>query len=295
MKVLVVSKTTNLDLHGEDIRKKIALGLLPPEDLHRLEQTHRDHYETKDRLLSAFKSAGIDCAEVSRGRFWPSLESFSVIVTVGGDGTVLEASHHILNAGLVLIGIRSSATSVGHLCAGDASMIPQIVRMIQSADFSEAKSVARLAAIVTNRRTGAKIHTDPILNDFLYANANPAATTRYRLHVGQRTEEQKSSGIWVATPAGSTAAIGAAGGRAVDIFGRDYQYLIRELYHPPGVIPFLLKGDKINVSETELCIENRCDHGILALDGQHGTINLEYGDMVSFVEAPPILLFRSHH
>ena len=61
MKVLVVAKTTNLELHGESIRKRVSSGLLTKDNLHRLQKGHEDHYHALKSLqdaLDAVKEIG---------------------------------------------------------------------------------------------------------------------------------------------------------------------------------------------------------------------------------------------
>ena len=55
----------------------------------------------------------------------------------------------------------------------------------------------------------------------------PAAMTSYTLDIGSVSEPQRSSGLWIATAAGSTAAIRAAGGCILPLRSRKLQYLVR--------------------------------------------------------------------
>lgn len=95
----------------------------------------------------------------------------------------------------------------------------------------------------------------PALNDLLIANPSPAAVSRFRLgwlnelksdeplrkdHYGNITRfagipydvshslNVWSSGMWVCTSTGSTAAMAGAGGQPMDIDSSELQYLIRE-------------------------------------------------------------------
>src|SRR6185295_12301282 len=70
-------------------------------------------------------------------------------------------------------------------------------------------------------------------NDVLIAHRNPAAMTRYRLTIGASQEDQRSSGVWISTAAGSTAGIRSAGGRRMPITAKRLQYLVREPYTWP--------------------------------------------------------------
>ena len=81
--------------------------------------------------------------------------------------------------------------------------------------------VTRLAIDLEGRRL------QPALNDVLVAHVQPAATSRYRLTLGRRSEEHRSSGLWVATAAGSTAGIRSAGGRPMPLTSRRIQFRAR--------------------------------------------------------------------
>lgn len=292
MDVLVSCKTTNLDVYGESVRKKVAQGLLSSDHLKRLQEDHDFHQKSRTALLESLVRHNISYKEISRGLFWPDLKNYSAVITVGGDGTVLEASHHILEQNIPLMGVRSSPMSVGYLCCCDYDGIEQLVDQIASNKISTIE-VNRLRAVLRFTQTGGEIVTDPILNDFLYANANPAATTRYQLTVGERSEVHRSSGIWLATAAGSTAAIHAAGGNLVGLEEQKFQYLVRELYQAPGGVRCILEKGFWDFEHRSFSIENRCDDAILALDGQHGLIRLGFGDTICFEKAPPLRLLRS--
>ena len=121
------------------------------------------------------------------------------------------------------------------------------------------------------------ILSKPVLNDFLYTHKSPSCTTRYALSFNGVSEEHKSSGIWFATPTGSTAAIGAAGGVRQEKNETCFQYKVRELYsHKPGL--FSLYGGLYNPDQDKLTIINHNTEAILAIDGQHGSIPLELAD-----------------
>jgi len=288
MKVLVVSKTSNLDLFGEEVRDQVMRGLLAPERLDRLEKAHEDHNRTRDALLVTLKKQGIEATLVGRGRFWPELTPYAAILTVGGDGTVLEASHHIGENPLPIVGIRSSNLSVGRLCHGDGTQLEAIVTNL-AAQKIQWLEVERLIAEVSFARHGGTQRTEPILNDFLYTHLNPAATSRYRLQLGDVWEDQLSSGLWISTATGSTAAIRAAGGKVMPMATKQFQFYVRELYSAPSR-PCHIQGEVFSPEDTTLSIENWSEQAILAFDGQHGKIDLRFGDRIHFLRGPSLKL-----
>jgi NAD+ kinase len=117
-----------------------------------------------------------------------------------------------------------------------------------------------------------------VLNDVLFTHYCPAATTRYRLRVRRRAEVQRSSGVWVATAAGSTAAIRSAGGRVDPIATRRLQLVVREPYIARGPGYRILKGF---IGEAEqLEIQSFMRAGRLYIDGPHIWRAVEIGSVL---------------
>lgn len=289
MLVLVVTKTTNYELHGARVEAKLEQGRISKESLLRLKTAHDEHYATLKRLHEVLARNLVDYIEVTREHEHPPLGNYEAVITVGGDGTLLAASHRMVTGGR-LYGIRSSPSSVGYLCCAGPDEIEVLVQGIV-ADTIPTVTVSRLSAEIYRVDTALIDTTPPVLNDFLYTNSNPAATTRYKLSFQDHTETHRSSGIWVATAAGSTAAILAAGGERRPIEDLKAQFKVRELYRLGHVQP-RLDGALFEAGQDVVEIENRCPEAILALDGQHGIVPLTYGDIVRFQSAAPITLGR---
>jgi NAD+ kinase len=102
------------------------------------------------------------------------------------------------------------------------------------------------------------------LNDMLFAHASPAATTRYILRVSGKSEAQRSSGVWVSSAAGSTAAAASAGGKPLPLESKKMEYVVREPYDPSKSFR-LLKG--VLASGSEVRIESASKHGTVYIDG----------------------------
>jgi NAD+ kinase len=125
------------------------------------------------------------------------------------------------------------------------------------------------------------------LNDLLISHANPAAMTSYTLRIDAVSEPQKSSGLWIATAAGSTAAIRAAGGRVMPLRSRKLQYLVREPYFGDGCRYRLLKG--LVAPQTVFEVTSKTRRGRLFIDGPHLRVSLGLGDVLSVSTAAPPL------
>ncbi len=288
MKVLVVSKKTNLELHGELIHKRVQAGLIDPFHFKILEKTHEEHYQTLHTLFETLTRYKVGYVSISRGLFWPNLKDFDAVLTVGGDGTVLEASRHILDSRILLVGIRSALSSIGKLCHSQREHLEELVKNLSLGKI-KALSVFRMHAKILSIKNSSTITTEPVLNDFLYSNVSPAATTRYKLTLQKKTQEQRSSGVWISTPCGSTAAISAAGGKKMDLRSSEFQFLVRELYdYYPFENNSPLSQGILNSAKEALHIQNLTESAFLACDGLHGTYPLGFGDQISFLKSPDL-------
>lgn len=286
-KLLLVRKTTNLEWHGDAIRREVSAGRMPAEDLARLQRAHDEHYQTLDGLRSRLIARQLPFIEITRDTDWPAAESFGVVVTVGGDGTLLSASHKVLDD-TVVVGIRSSRSSVGYLCAYGGDDLDSVVENLTSGGL-KSQRVQRMMARIRRVGTPDDLTTEPVLNDFLYSNVNPAATTRYRLRLGTQVELQKSSGIWISTAVGSSAGIAGAGGQRLDWRDLRCQFRVREVFAGGKFVPGLT-GGLFELTGGLFEIENRSERAFLALDGQHGEVPLFLGDKVLFCQAPQLNL-----
>ncbi len=134
--------------------------------------------------------------------------------------------------------------------------------------------------IVLNRRP-VDLH---VLNDVLITHRRPGGMSRYWLKVGRVQEEQRSSGLWIATAAGSTAAIRSAGGRVLPRASRSLQYRLRELY-APGRNRGRLKGGVVPAGMT-IRIGSLMKKGLICVDGEHVTLPFRYGDGLEIRPSP---------
>ena len=289
MLVLIVTKTTNFELYGAIIEAHVEQGRLAQDPLSRLKQAHLEHYETLSILRQTLDRYHVRYDEISRETDRLPHAHYDAVITIGGDGTLLAAAQK-MGAGARIYGVRSSVSSVGYLCCAGPQELAELIPGIVSDKFPTIES-ARVNAQIYRVFDGHSEQTPPVLNDFLYTNANPAATTRYRLSYRDGSETQRSSGIWVSTAIGSTAAIFAAGGEKRPLSDRGFQFRVRELYRL-GHVQSRIDGGLFDPATDLLEIENRCPQAILALDWQHHSLQLVYGDRVRFLRAPSVRLGR---
>ena len=103
----------------------------------------------------------------------------------------------------------------------------------------------------------------------------PAATTRYLIERGAVSEEQRSSGLWIATAAGSTAGIKSAGGKVLPLDSQRLQYLVRELYREPSRTYALTRG--FLAPNEELIVASKMQKAHIYVDGARTAYGFPFG------------------
>ncbi|NJK90250.1 MAG: hypothetical protein HC923_13270 [Myxococcales bacterium] len=138
---------------------------------------------------------------------------------------------------------------------------------------------------------GRLVIPEPVLNDVLFCTNNPAVMCRYQLEWPDGAETQRSSGVWVSTPAGSTCALSSAGGPILPLTALQFAFLVREPYSPPG------QGTRFRsavLAQGEvLKLECRVPEASVFLDGSHRRYDVPFGEHVSFrLHQKPLHLVR---
>jgi NAD+ kinase len=231
-RVLVVYKKSAWQTHVKERKNARYIALLKQGNVvtQRLEEAHRQHQATLEETKLALDALGVRSVFRFRGDEG-LVEGFDLVVTVGGDGTLLWAARWV-GVDLPMVAINSApGDSVGHFCAGKKGAVLATLELALAGKLhrsSLTRMEVKLAGEVVTRR---------VLNDILFSHASPAGTTRcvLRLDKGDGKvieEEQKSSGIWVGPPAGSTAAQRSAGGKVLPAESTKLQYVVREPYIP---------------------------------------------------------------
>jgi NAD+ kinase len=194
---------------------------------------------------------------------------YQCVVTVGGDGTFLDASHHVWK--IPLLGVNSDPPrSVARFSGCDATTFRDLFRGYRQGRIQPV-SAARLEFFINGHR-----QKWPVLNDLLVAASSPAGTTRYLLKVKGQLEKQMSSGVWISTAAGSTAANLSAGGRPLCATARQFQFVVREAYQRPFEPCNLLKG--VLKPPQTLQLVSYMQEGCIFVDGSNLMVPFRMGD-----------------
>jgi NAD+ kinase len=242
------------------------------ETAKRLVKADAEQKRTVAEVRRALRAAKIEFTEGSLVKLNASLKRqlgvADFVISIGGDGTALGASHYVRDA--MMLGVNSApGDSIGHFCSVTRKNFAERLDAILSLKWRPVE-LARLQVTLDGKPL-----RELALNDVLIAHYCPAATTRYLIRSGEIAEEHRSSGIWVSTAAGSTAGIGSAGGRKMALRSRDIQYLVRELYREPQREYQLTRG--FVSKNSGLTIASKMPDGRLYIDGARTTYLFPFG------------------
>lgn len=263
-----------LEEEREDLKKLYKKKHITTKSLLK---AHEEHNAAIDMVKGLLEKHNIQYSVEQRHKV-SNIEGHDLILTVGGDGTFLRTSHFV--KGQHILGVNSSPKhSVGALCSVTAKNFPKLFKKILDGSY-QTKELPRMRIHVN----GKKFECDAI-NDVLFTNVSPAATSRYFIRIGRKYEEHKSSGVWISTMTGSSAAIQAAGGmKMAPRFDKHLQYLVREPYQ--GIYnPYQFSRGFIEPGKA-LKLVNKNLHAQIFVDGPTTFQDLEYGDEVSFSLSP---------
>lgn len=282
--VLIVQKQSILARFEAEHGPSQALELLARggHDVPALLAAHRLHSDARSTILEVLRARGLSyelvnldelarlnanyfqCSDLSSGL----RPRAGLVVSLGGDGTLLHASHYVGGV-FRLIGVNSApGRSQGFLCAALPDTFAQTLdRSLCDSDYFEV--VPRLCVSLSSGEV-----LPLALNDVLLCHSHPAATSRYLigvLHPGEDCspsdmEIHKSSGVWIASPAGSTAAVRSHGFSALDVTENRFILAVRELYNP-WEVPHKVVGAILEGGDHCVRLVSRMQSGLVCVDG----------------------------
>jgi NAD+ kinase len=274
-RVVVVVKRTAYRLYIEEEQDARITALLKKNDpnVRRMRRSHDAHEGTIEEVRIALERLGAEVSWVRRAHASFECANADLVVTVGGDGTLLAASHRV--GDVPILGVNSApAHSVGFFCGAKKGHVSEALKKAFAGRL-RAVTLARMAVLVNGKPISTRV-----LNDALFCHRSPAATSRYFVRHGKLVEEQKSSGFWIGPAAGSTAAQRSAGGRTLPLKSRSLQLVVREPYTPAGerlILTRVLVPDR-----KELRVQSKMRDGRLFIDGPHDAVAIHMGDRLVF-------------
>jgi NAD+ kinase len=287
-RVLVLAKRTSyrtMVLEEKDARVKRLIARSDPT-VKRLRRSHEQHEETRREVMQALQELRA-AAELVDGPRSVVTGAFDLVVTVGGDGTLLAASHR-MGPHVPILGVNSAPDhSVGFFCVARKGGVRAMLAAALAGELRR--------TVLTRMRVdlnGQCLH-NRVLNDALFCHTIPAATSRYILEIKSpaekvEIEEQRSSGLWIGPAAGSTAAQRSAGGRVLKLTSKKIQWVVREPYTPGGV-PLRLPVGTVDEGG-HIQIRNKMREAKIFLDGHHIVHDVQMGDVITLRRSDETLM-----
>lgn len=254
------------------------------------------------------KRKPVDWKAAFRNDVSQAISDVDLVITVGGDGTLLQASHFMDHI-IPVLGVNSDPTrpeeleqfneefdatrSTGYLCASTTNNFEQILDEILENHYGPSE-LARMAISINS-----KLIPTSALNDVLLAHPCPATVSRFSFRARRNEKPSsslvhfRSSGFRVSTAAGSTAAMLSAGGFAMPILSNDLQYIVREPIFP-GALSSLMNGH-VKFDE-RLEVTWFCREGFVYIDGSHLVHSIGHGDVIKLSSmAPRLKVYLPRH
>lgn len=197
------------------------------------------------------------------------LPGCEMVVTLGGDGTVLRAARIVSQHGLSILAVNLG--HLGFLAEVGPEEIQSAMERIEKEEFWVEE---RMMLEFSLKRNGKEVLSSLALNDVVVGRGSVARAVHLRTAVnGHPLATYIADGIIVATPTGSTAYSLAVGGPVID--PRLKNLLLTPI--APHLSPI---GSLILPEDTQLTIEVETDHAAsLTIDGQVD-VELKSGDQV---------------
>ncbi|KAL9433053.1 hypothetical protein AB3S75_027963 [Citrus x aurantiifolia] len=273
-----------------------------PLILQHLENRCKVHKDAINFCQDILSKKPIEWEPVFRNNLSRPIRNVDLVVTVGGDGTLLQASH-LIDDSIPVLGVNSDPTRVeevdmlsnefdasrskGYLCAATVNNFEQLLDNIL-----EGKTVpSNLSRILI--RVNSKSLPTFALNDILIAHPCPAMVSRFSFKIKSDgmpcspLVNCRSSGLRVSTAAGSSAAMLSAGGFIMPILSHDLQYMVREPISPAAATSSLMHG--LVKSDQSMEAMSFCKEGFVYIDGSHVFFSIQNGDVIEISSKAPAL------
>ena len=189
------------DPRAKILGQKIVTSLLKMSNVHEifLEKGHKITAES-----SRLKTASFD----------KILEKSAIAVTVGGDGTILRCTRHLLEtdcwATCSVVGVN--AGKVGFLASlSGPDAIKRLIPLVKKPSLFNVEERSCLKVSVL--RNGKVFRTHHVLNDCVLSKGSLSRLFEFHIHInGEFVSSYRADGMIVSPPTGSTAYNLAAGG-----------------------------------------------------------------------------------
>ena len=289
--LIIIRKRTVLERHTSpdidvDFLKFLETNQNALKDLRMAHNEHVENcnsfFELLDKEGLSYKVLTLDDLQAQGTPFYSNQSQgltshLKLIVSLGGDGTLLQASHYV-GGSVALIGVNSAPSfSVGHLCKTDTKKFFKYLHKL-----NKPKKISRIRVALKNQESAFPF----ALNDVLFCNKNPGATSRYQISLlpqdkvssSVKSERHISSGVWISTAIGQTAGIAFYDHKRLPLASDRILVAAREPYTQDGQISLNLIKFSFHSSQYKLSLLTEMRHGLICIDGHEYEPYQTFGD-----------------
>lgn len=239
-------------------------------------EDEKNHSEVHSLIEKYFKKVVYTWKNTLTGK---ELEDIDFVISIGGDGTALSASHFIEDKPLLAVN-SSPSTSVGALTTLIIDKLDEKLKEISEERF-RTENLERIEVSIND-----KIIEHLALNDVFIASEEAYHISKYKIKFKDEEEIQRSSGLIFSTGTGSTAWFNSAGGIPFSPQSKFVKMIIREPYC--GKEKCSLKFQDVQINENEEIEITPLVKSVLAIDSIREYI-LNDGDIVKIkISAKPL-------
>lgn len=139
-------------------------------------------------------------------------EETECVITIGGDGTLIQAARDLAGRGIPMIGVNRGHLGFLNQVSRQEDMAPVMDALLEDRYQLERRMMIQGAVF----RDGKVLCEDIALNEIAVTRRDPLKVLRYSVHVNHEyLNEYAADGVLVATPTGSTAYNLSAGGPVI--------------------------------------------------------------------------------
>jgi NAD+ kinase len=235
-------------------------------------------HQLVDTILGLLRQRGLaasSCEIERQAEAVACIGGSDLLITLGGDGTLLRAAHFAALPGIPILGVNLG--KLGFLCdIGPDQVIEQLPFYLEG----KAQIEERLMLQTEQRRKGRVITAGHALNDVVVGHASIASLIRIHASInGNLLTTFAADGVIVATPSGSTAYSFAAGGPIVH--PADQHLLLTPVSpHKPRFGSVVVPASAVVTLELETAMP-----AVMSIDGDAET-PVESRDVIEVRESP---------
>lgn len=202
--------------------------------------------------------------------------SYDLLISIGGDGTILRAITHVRDCDIPIVGINTGR--LGFLATIQIEEIEQALTDILKGNYKISERI--LLSVTTKPENSDLVETNFALNEVAVSRKNTTSMITVETHLNNEyLTSYWSDGLIISTPTGSTGYSLSCGGPVI-MPGAHNLVITPIAPHNLNARPFVIPDD----TDIQLKVNGREDHYLISLDSRITT--LHNSTLVSIKKAP---------